>query len=78
MLRLEDKKGTWFYGIKQIFSLFQLKLNYNPPSKAQIRQLIQKIKSSNVNYWRKKIYSFSDTKHKLYNEIKVNFGVENI
>ena len=54
MLLLKDNKATWFYGIKQIFSSFQLRWDCNPPRKVQIRQLIQKLKSSYERYLRKK------------------------
>ena len=76
--RLYEMKGTWFYTLRQIFNVFNVKYTNTIPDEYIMNKLLKAMKASYEKYWKQIIMNngSDDGKLSLYRKIKQGFNME--
>ena len=77
-MSLIDEPGSWFYTLKQIYEIFDMKWSGIKPEKHDQRKLLENVRRSYEEYWKNSIGKQGNGSGKLstYRQIKIGFRKE--
>ena len=77
-MSLIEEAGSWFYTLKQIYEIFDMKWSGIKPEKHDQRKLLENMRRSYEEYWKNSIGKHGNGSVKLstYRQIKIGFRKE--